>query len=380
MRLLDRYILTNFLVPFLLCFFGFLGIWFVFDLRENLPEFIVARVSAQFVARFYLTQLPEIMLISLPIGLLLALLYSLSKMSRSNEIIAMLTAGKSLTRLLLPLFLVGLLLTGVSTVLNYRLAPHAAAVKKQLLNEIGRKRNRHATLEEQLFRNRGDYRTWYVARMPANAPDTAELNWVHITQQDPDGNIKTKWYARTATFNAETKTWRLVQGKTVQFDRDGNIVSDIPWQTHEIGGWSETPWRIASSNLDPQYLSVPELCNYLRFNSDFPEPQLAPYRTQLHYRWALPWSCLVVVFLAGPLGIVYSRRGVLSGVAGAIFLFAFMMFSTFLMLALGKGFRVSAIVAAWSPYGVFFLIGAVLLYFRATNRDVPKLRELLRFR
>ena len=44
---------------------------------------------------------------------------------------------------------------------------------------------------------------------------------------------------------------------------------------------------------------------------DFPEVRLAPYRTQLHYRWALPWVCLLVVFIAAPLGIVYNRRGIL---------------------------------------------------------------------
>ena len=56
----------------------------------------------------------------------------------------------------------------------------------------------------------------------------------------------------------------------------------------KIAGWSETPWRIASANLDPQNLSVPELREYVQFNRDFPQPQLAPYRTYLAYRWAVP--------------------------------------------------------------------------------------------
>ena len=34
MRLLDRYVLQNFVVPFLYCTFGFLAIWLVFDLSE----------------------------------------------------------------------------------------------------------------------------------------------------------------------------------------------------------------------------------------------------------------------------------------------------------------------------------------------------------
>ena len=89
--------------------------------------------------------------------------------------------------------------------------------------------------------------------------------------------------------------------------------------------------------MNPDYLSVPELEDYLEFNKDFPEVRLAPYRTQLHYRWALPWVCLLVVFIAAPLGIVYSRRGILGGVATAIGLFFSLVFFSSLFVALGQG-------------------------------------------
>ena len=58
----------------------------------------------------------------------------------------------------------------------------------------------------------------------------------------------------------------------------------------------------------------------MHFNADFPATLLAPFRTHLQYRFALPWTCLVVVCIAAPLGIGYSRRGVLSSVAAAVFL------------------------------------------------------------
>jgi lipopolysaccharide export system permease protein len=142
----------------------------------------------------------------------------------------------------------------------------------------------------------------------------------------------------------------------------------------EIAGWRETPWRIASSVMNPDYLSVPELEDYLAFNRDFPEVRLAPYRTQLHYRWALPWVCLLVVFIAAPLGIVYSRRGIVGGVAAAIGLFFSLVFFSSLFVALGKGNRISPWLATWGPMAVYFLIGLGLLWFRSTNRDLPKIK------
>ncbi|HET6406322.1 MAG TPA: LptF/LptG family permease, partial [Chthoniobacteraceae bacterium] len=113
MKLLDRYVLRSFLEPFLLCTFGFLAIWLIIDLSDNGPDFIQAKASLKVMGGFYLTQLPSIIVIVLPVGLLLALLFSLSRMSRTNELIAQLTAGRSIYRILLPLFGVGLICTGV---------------------------------------------------------------------------------------------------------------------------------------------------------------------------------------------------------------------------------------------------------------------------
>ncbi len=357
-----------------MCFFGFIAIWLIFDLSDNGQDFIEAHASLKQVTKFYLTQLPQTVIISLPVGLLLALLFSLSRMSRSNELISMLTAGRSVVRILMPLFIVGILASVALLALNYELAPHAEAVKKVALEQITKgekKAGERGTVEGYLFRDRMNSRTWFVKKMRANSP---ELIGVHITQQDEHGNITKKWYSARATFDSKNKNWILTRGMAVEFDADGNITTtdDFTTDYRNVSGWSETPWRIASSHLEPQNLSVSELEQYLHFNDDFPEVSLAPYRTYRDYRWALPWSCLVVVFLAAPLGIVFSRRGVLAGVASSIFIFFAMIFITNLCLALGKGARISALSAAWFPNVFFGLIGLVLLYYRHTNRDFPK--------
>jgi lipopolysaccharide export LptBFGC system permease protein LptF len=107
----------------------------------------------------------------------------------------------------------------------------------------------------------------------------------------------------------------------------------------------------------------------LHFNSDFPQTLLAPFRTHLQYRLALPWTCLVVVFIAAPLGIGYSRRGVLASVATAIVLVFSMNFLSHLFLALGEGDRVRPWLAAWTPGIIFLVIGCYLLWLRSSNRD-----------
>ena len=199
MRILDRYVVRNFLEPFFLCSFGFLAIWLVFDLYDNGPDFLEYHVALKTIFRFYMTQLPAIAVLSLPIGLLLALLFSLSKMSRHNEIISMLTAGRSLGRTIVPLVILGTMCAAVCFVLNSEWAPHADAIKKRMLEEITRGEQRaeaRQAVDGYLFRDRMHNRTWYVRHMrpKPKVGNIPPLEGVHVVQQDDDGVIVKKWY------------------------------------------------------------------------------------------------------------------------------------------------------------------------------------------
>lgn len=372
MTLLDRYLLQKFLTPFLYCVAGFVSVWLVWDLSANLPDFLTGHATFTLVARFYLLQLPSVLMLSIPVGLLLALLYTLTQMSRRNEIISMLCAGRSLQRIFVPLVAVGFLTTGFLALLNHSLAPQAGAIRDGMKDEIrtGMKK-RAGYVQNHLFRNREDRRLWFFSYLQR---DENHAYRVEIIQQDEAGVVKEKWYALDVFFTPKTGTWILKQARHVTVDPEGNLVTSETNPQLEIDGWHETPWKIASSTMNPEFLGVRELEDYLRFNAEFPEVRLAPFVTHWHYRWALPWICLVVVFIAGPLGVVNGRRGIMGGVAGAITLFAGLIFSSSLFLALGKGDRIPAWAASWGPILIFLTIGFYLFWLKASGRELPRLR------
>ena len=135
MRLLDRYVLRYFLQAYFYCIAGFISIWFIFDISDNISTFLEERISRALIVKYYLTQVPQILVMLLPVALLLALLFVLGRMSRSNEVVSMLTAGVSVPRIIAPLLAAGLLTTAASTALNYSLAPHAEYARKTLLED-----------------------------------------------------------------------------------------------------------------------------------------------------------------------------------------------------------------------------------------------------
>ncbi len=370
MKLLDRYVLRNFLQAYFYCIAAFFSIWLIFDISDKISTFLDERLPFHRVLHYYFTQIPQILVILLPVSLLLGLLFCLGRMSRANEVVSMLTAGISVPRVILPLIFIGLITSLGMAALNYSLAPHADLAQRAFEEETHARREYKGVIG-QIFRNRADNRTWFIQSF---RPGENNFQSVQILQQDQQDNITRDYLANSAVYHPEDKSWELQKVKVVDYDAAGNIKNSRYYPAFIIKDWSETPYRLASANLHADSLSVPELRDYLHFNSDFPPVLLAPFATHLQYRYALPWSCLVVVFIAAPLGIGFSRRGILSSVAAAILLVFAMNFLTHFFLALGEGYRIRPWVAAWTPDIAFAIIGLYLLYLRAGNREAPRLR------
>src|ERR1700730_758684 len=253
-RLLDRYVIRNFLQVYLYCIAGFISIWLIFDISDNISTFIDERVGLLLTIQYYLTQVPQVFVILLPVSLLLALLFSLGRMSRANEIVSMLTAGVSLPRLLLPLIGMGLLTVAATMALNYSLAPHAELARKTFLSEAQARPSRY--IQGQIFRNRTDSRTWFVQNF---LPRSNTFNNIQVLQQDANDNIVTNYVASRASYRPETKTWDLETVRIAHYDPIGNITKEEFFSTLKIEHWSETPFRLGSANERAEFLSLPEL-------------------------------------------------------------------------------------------------------------------------
>ena len=68
MRLLDRYLLREFLVPLGYCISGFLIFWIAFDLFSELHAMQDKHLLAGDIAEYYLFRLPEFLPVALPVA------------------------------------------------------------------------------------------------------------------------------------------------------------------------------------------------------------------------------------------------------------------------------------------------------------------------
>lgn len=373
-KILERYLLRSFLQPLWFCMVAFFTLWIVMDLLDNMQDFQSNHIGTGQILFYYVKLLPFIYVTVAPITLLLATLYTLGRMSRTNELISMLGTGKSMLQMLRPVYLVGLIMAFLSMAANFRLAPVSAGDVEQLLEDG---KSSEVLIRGLMYRNQEDRRTWFVGTVPRDLKDD-KMRRTEIRQEDEKGNLVKAWWGN-AYWWPDSRIWSLYLGVEASY-KDGKMVSMQPFDydgsghnRKDLEGFRETPWVLMSGALTPDFLGVPELLSYIHANSGHGRDKLAPYWTHLYYRFALPWQCLVVVLFAAPLAVVFSRRGLVGGMTSAVVFFFVMLFFDNLFLNLGKSRHLPPLVAVWMPHLLLGLVGVGLFWMRSLNRDLPRL-------
>lgn len=402
---LDRYIAREFTAIFGICLAALLSIWLLMDLGDKIGDFRETRHVLKTILAFYSARSPAVLLLLLPYSLLLALLYSLGKLSGSREIISMIQAGRSVLRITLPLIFAGFFFSLLSLGLNYHWAPTAEGnASDVLINAPKAKRPTPPAAAESptaagssdkahpkpkdrplteatngFYLNPVEHRLWEIGVFPKGYYKGEPLLDVEVTTTRADKTLESRLIAKEAFWDRNTRRWAFKQAMVANY-RAGQPPS---FQNYTepliIDSWHETPWQLVKPNLPAAELGIPDLGGWLRENSrkgQFTDP--APYLTQWHYRWALPFACMVTVLLATPLAVHFSRRGPGGGIFLAVVLSALMLLFSSISLALGESGTLRPFQAAWLPNTAFALLGLYLFRRRITGKPIYLvLRRLL---
>jgi len=374
--ILDRYLFRKALGSFLIATSAFILLFLLLDFQSSMDEILGAFRPPEegetpianpwkFVGSYYTVMLSQVIVLLLPFTTLLGLLFALGQLSASREIIAFTQTGRGIFRFLRPLIVIGSLISLASFCLNFHLAPWSEGYGEALLESSRRGSTSQAT--NVMHQNEKDRRYWLIERF---SYDQTLLD-IHVTTIDEDGALQSRFRAKKATWNRETGDWTFSQPTRllVQMEPTPIYEENLP-DPLIISDWSETPSQLIQRGLNPLYLGVPGLKDWLRLNPDQTHFQTRGFETQLCYRWAKPWLCLVSVLLAAPLGISFSRQARGGTVAVAVILSGLMLFSAEVLLAFGDSGQIPSVPAAWATNGIFALIGLILIQRRIVGRPI----------
>jgi len=140
MRILTRYLLRLHLAPFLFAVTGLTLLLLLDQVSKRFEDLIGKGLHWTVIAEVFIYSIPFILAQTLPMAVLIAVLYSFNHLAADHEITAMKASGIPLARLLLPLLLAATLLAGGMTWFNNTILPESNHHLQVLLTGIGRKK------------------------------------------------------------------------------------------------------------------------------------------------------------------------------------------------------------------------------------------------
>jgi lipopolysaccharide export system permease protein len=375
----DRYLSRQFLSIAAICLGALFALWMLLDLNDSYGDFSGADNMLSTLIGFYVLRSPAILIVLLPYTLLLANIYCLGKLSKSNEIIAMVQSGTGVLRISFPLIFSGLWCSILLLGLNYQWAPHAEGKRNEMI--AAAKGRPIIQAKNVLFRAPDSNRLWMVGTFPENFLKGEPLQNIEIITIRPDQTIKTRINSPSASYDKETRIWTFENPLISRFEPGQAPIFEQLNEPLIRKTWKETPAQIIKPGLSVEHLGIPEINSWLisplakQMTANLPS-----YLTHWHYRWALPITCLVTVLLAVPLSIHFSRRGGGSGIFLAVVLSVMMIFISTITLALGESGSLLPMLAAWMPNILFAWLGLYLYYRRITGRPIyQSVKKLLTF-
>lgn len=356
MNILDKYLIRSFLNVLTFALFAFCLIYIVVDLIGFMDKFIDSDVSSFFIIKYYLYYIPYIIILSLPVAMLLASLFSVGQLARYTEIIAMSASGLSLFRILMPLFITSIIISCFALYVGEKFVPITNQKKIDVYNQYVNKsaksaQSRHKDIYIQVQKN----------------------EWLNIAFFD--GKINTGHNISVQYFNdkfnriikridaprmvREKKSWILLNGYIRTFnDSTEQIQVFDRLEKPEFKFSSEDLAQVQKKAEEMSYWELKQFTQNIKRNGGNPDRWLV----DLYLKIAFPFANFIIVLFGAPLASRKTRSGP-SISFGISLLICFLYFGIIKTgQALGHNGTLSPLFSAWLGNLIFGCAAFVILF------------------
>lgn len=122
---IDRYILRQFILTFFFAVMAFVVIYVAVDVMEHLSIYLDRKLPPMVIVKYYLYAIPDILHLVVPIGVLLASLFTIGRLDTTHELTAIRASGRSMRRVALPLLATGFVISLVMVYFDGWVVPQA---------------------------------------------------------------------------------------------------------------------------------------------------------------------------------------------------------------------------------------------------------------
>jgi LPS export ABC transporter permease LptG/LPS export ABC transporter permease LptF len=365
-RILDEYVVREFLKTFLLVLTGFVVLMLVFTFFDLVGDILRNHPAMTTVGDYLVNLTPDMLYRTAPLAVLIAVLVTFGVLNRNSELIAMKATGISLYRLVVPIVAIAAIIAVSLFLFDDYYLPQANRRQEADRNIIKGRPPQTVLNPEQKWifgaPRPGEPARIFYYQFPFD-PDRNEFANLSIFEFDPSTfALSRRIFASRVYWDQKSASWRFENGW--QRDFQGSSVAEN-WGYREFKQTSfaeihEDPGYFTKEKKQAQEMNFGQLDHYIKdlSQSGFDTMRL---RVALWHKLAWPLVTVVMAVLAIPFALSMGRRGSLTGIAVAIFvaLTYFVVDGTF--SAMGNVNYLPAALAAWSPDILFGLTGGYLL-------------------
>lgn len=353
---LDRYIINKFLSTFFFTLLILLMVGGIIDFSEKVGKFIDGEMTnREIIFDYFLNFMLFIAGLLWPLFTLIAVIFFTSRMASNSEIISILNAGVSFTRLLRPYLIAASILTVIYLFCSHWLIPNG---NKRMLNfiytyidtneEKGRYRNVHLFIAPDAKVFIRNYRKRDSTGLNVRLEQFANNEMIALLKSD-----RMEWIP-------EEQQWRLRNYELRHFNGPDESIFIGKGEVIDTS-INLSPSDFIDYSDQQNMMTTPELLTYIKKLRARGASNIRKYELELNRRSAEP----VTIFILTLIGVAIAARKVRGGIGlhlaigigiGALFIFLSRFATVF-----ASGETIPVLVGVWFPNMVFALIAAYLV-------------------
>ncbi|MCG8366273.1 MAG: LptF/LptG family permease [Pseudanabaenales cyanobacterium] len=366
--ILDRYIATEFIAPFLFGagLFSSVGVTIgsAFELMRKavdlgLPISLVFKVLA--------LSLPQFISYAFPAAVLLAALLSYGRLSSDSELIALRSCGISTYRLLLPVLLLGCLITTLTFAFNESIVPAANYQSEHLLDTALNRESPAFREKNILYKQYGKQkqldgktkrvleRLFYAERF-----DGEQMKGITILDRSY-GRLTTIVTSESGQWNPLNNEWDLFNGTSYIISPDGSY-RNIVYFEHQQLQLPRAPLDIANNTRGSDEMNIIQSLKRLELERQSEDlEEIRKIQIRIHQKLAIPCACVIFGLVGGTLGSTFRQASKSTGFGLSVLMIFIYYFLLSFGDALGLVGYISPLLAGWLPNFVGLGIEGLLL-------------------
>jgi len=342
MQLIDRYILKLFLSYLAAGVLVFVTLFLTVDVLSFAVRHADAGTASLF--KYYSYHTPTIIYQLMPVACLMATLFTLSTLNRTNELMALFSVGMSLRRITTPILISVVLVSVISFALGDQLLPRLIQKRNYVeYVEIKKRPGLYSTVKT----NKIWFRTENILfNIKTLNPETATAQGITLYYFDPNWDLTQLIAANQVEMKGSL--WELKNGLVTLFAAESSFPLTKSFKEKTIT-MNEDLRDIQNTSNNSDLMSVQELGRFIARNKEAGLDTLR-YEVDYHAKFGFSFAAIVMSLVGIPFSVGGTRSGGAFKNVGICLLLAFLYWVAYSSsLTLGVHAVLPPVLAAWGP-------------------------------